>query len=96
MARIAKFFGLLLIASGLALAISFAAVTLRQEDYAKAVLLMERNPGNVMYESQYFVAAVWRAIYVGLTACGTLLALNGASFLLLGVVAGRQERAARG
>jgi hypothetical protein len=96
MARVVKLVGLLLIASGLALSISFVMVTIRQEDYQKALMLMERNPGNVMYESQYFVAAVWRAMYVGLAACGALAALNGVTFLLVGAVAGRQERQAQG
>jgi hypothetical protein len=96
MARISKLVGAVLLLSGLALALSFAVTTVRDEGYQKAVMLMERNKGNSMYELQYFVAEVRRAISIGAAVCGGLLALNGATFLLLGAVAGRQERLARG
>jgi hypothetical protein len=96
MARIAKLVGVVLLLSGLALALYFAVTTFRDEGYQKAVMLMERNKGNSMYELQYFVAEVRRAIAIGVAVCGGLVALNGATFLLLGAVAARQEGTARG
>jgi hypothetical protein len=96
MARIAKLIGGVLLLSGIVLALYFAVATLRDESYQKAVMLMERNKGNSMYELQYFVAEVRRAISIGVAVCGGLVALNGATFLLLGSVAARQERSAQG
>ena len=92
MARISKLVGAALLLAGLAVALYFAVTTARDEGYQKAVMLMERNKGNSMYELQYFVAEVRRAISIGVAVCGGLLALNGATFLLLGSVASRQER----
>jgi hypothetical protein len=92
MARISKLVGAALLLAGLAVALYFAVTTARDEGYQKAVMLMERNKGNSMYELQYFVAEVRRAISIGVAVCGGLLALNGATFLLLGSVASRLER----
>jgi hypothetical protein len=96
MARISKLIGAVLLVAGVAVAGYFAVTTARDEGYQKAVMLMERNKGNSMYELQYFVAEVRRAIAIGVAVCGGLLALNGATFLLLGSVASRQERTAGG
>ena len=86
-----KVAGVALLLGGLLLAVWLSVAIFRDEDYAKAAMLMERNPGNVLYESKYFVAAVWRAIRVGVAMSGALVALNGATLFLIGVVAERLE-----
>lgn len=92
MATICKTVGGLLLAAGLAGLVAFASFVLRDEKFEKARLLRERNPGNVMYESEYFVAATVRGFLIGGAVGGGLLALNGATLLLVGVLAGRSER----
>jgi hypothetical protein len=96
MARVAKLLGALLVIAGVVVSVYFAITIVGDESYQKAVLLMERNKGNSMYELQYFVAEVRRAISIGVAVCGVLVALNGTTFLLLGSVAGRQRGAAQG
>lgn len=89
-----KVFGIALSLAGLLLAIWLTVGILRDEEFTKAAMLMERNPGNVMHESKYFVAAVWRAIRVGVAISGALVALNGVTLFLIGVLAERQDRLA--
>jgi hypothetical protein len=97
MSGIAKAVGTALVAAGLAALIGFSVFVMRDERFEKAALFKERNPGNVMYESQYFAAFTIHTFLVSGAICGALLALNGTTLLLLGVVAGRQEqRLARG
>ena len=86
-----KVAGVALGLGGLVLAVWLAVAIFRDEEYAKAAMLMERNPGNVLYESKYFVAAVWRAIRVGVAMSGALVALNGVTLFLVGVVSERLE-----
>jgi hypothetical protein len=93
MSRIAKAAGTTLLAVGLAVLVGFSLATWRDERFRKAALQKERNPGNVMYEGQYFAAFTIRTFLVSGAICGALLALNGSTLLLLGVVAGRQEKA---
>lgn len=87
MARMAKAAGMTFLAVGLAALLVFVVFTLRDERYAKAVLLKDRNPGNSMYELQYFVAATTRIFLVGGAVAGALLALNGVTLMLVGSVA---------
>ena len=94
MARTAKTVGMILLAVGLAALIGFSAYVVRDEQFSKAALLKERNPGNVLYESQYFVAATIRVFLIAGAVGGALLALNGATLLLVGSVAARQDMVA--
>ena len=92
MSFVCKALGAALSLAGLLLAVWLAIAILRDEEFAKAAMLMERNPGNVLYESKYFVAAVWRAIRAGVAISGALVALNGMTFFLIGVLSERIER----
>lgn len=76
-------------AIGLAAFTAFAFYVVRDEEYAKAALLLERNPGNVMYEARYGAAFVKRALLISGAVAGGLLALNGTTFLLIGKLAAR-------
>ena len=92
MSFVCKAFGAALSLAGLLLAVWLAIAILRDEEFAKAAMLMERNPGNVLYESKYFVAAVWRAIRAGVAISGALVALSGMTFFLIGVLSDRIDR----
>jgi hypothetical protein len=96
MSGIAKAIGTTLLAAGLAALVGFSVFVWRDERFHKSALLKERNPGNVMYESQYFAAFTIHTFLVSGALCGALLALNGTTLLLLGVVAGRQEQTLAG
>lgn len=91
MARIAKIAGGALVAVGLAVLVGFAVFVVGDERFQKAGMLKDRNPGNVLYESQYFAAATIHLFLISGAVAGGLLALNGATFFLLGRVMGRQE-----
>lgn len=91
MARISKALGATLVAIGLATLVGFSVFAARDERYSKAVLLKERNPGNMLYESQYFVAATVRMFLLAGAVAGGLLTVNGVTLLLIGSVAARQE-----
>lgn len=92
MAALCKGIGGLLVLAGL----GFALLCLRQmagdEEYRKAALVASRNPGNVMYEAEFKGAQVRRAFQVAGASGGVLLALNGVTLTLLGLVAGRANR----
>jgi len=60
-------------------------------DFRKAQMVHERNPGNAMYDLQYFVAASQLVFVIGGAAGGALLALNGLTWIALGGVAPRLE-----
>ncbi len=94
MARASKLIGSFLLAIGLAAVVVFATFTIRDADFRKAALYHERNPGNAMYDMQYFVAFTRHVFLIGGSICGGFLGLNGATLLLLGVVADRQKRSA--
>lgn len=96
MARMAKIVGGALVAIGLAVLIGFAVFVVGDERYAKAGKLKDVNPGNVLYESQYFAAATIHLFLISGAAAGGLLALNGATFFLLGRVMARQEATTAG
>lgn len=92
MAKGLKVAGGVLLAAGLATILAFAIYIARDETFAKSRLRMSRNPGNVMYETEYFVAMTMRAFLVGGAVGGGLLALNGGTLLVLGVWVGRVDR----
>jgi hypothetical protein len=96
MPGIAKAVGTTLLAAGLAVLIGFTVFVWNDERFHKASMLKERNPGNVMYETQYFAAFTIHTFLVSGAVCGALLALNGTTLLLLGIVAGRQDQARAG
>jgi hypothetical protein len=91
MTKFCKALGVVLLAVGLSALVGFAVFAARDDRYGKAVLLKERNPGNVLYESQYFVAATIRMFLVAGAVAGGLLAINGITLVLLGGVAARLE-----
>jgi hypothetical protein len=92
MAKLAKVVGALLLLAGLAVSAGFGSGVVRDAEYARAKLLLERNPGNVLYEAKHGAAAVKRGFLIVGAVSGALLSLNGVTLLLLGVVAGRQTR----
>lgn len=85
-----KVVGAALGAIGLATVIVFGVYVVRDEEYARAALLAERNPGNIIYEARYGAASLKRALLICGAAAGALLTLNGITFLLLGAIAARQ------
>lgn len=91
MARAAKAIGVTLLAIGLAVLIGFSVSVVRDDRYDKTALLKERNPGNMLYESQYFVAATIRVVLIAGAVSGVLLAIQGVTFLFISRVAARQE-----
>lgn len=92
MAKGLKATGSVLLAAGLATMLAFAVYITRDEAFAKSRLRMSRNPGNVMYETEYFVALTMRAFLACGAVGGGLLALNGGTMLVLGVWVGRVDR----
>lgn len=94
MSSVAKAVGTTLVAVGLAIVVGFSVAVWRDERFQKSTLLKERNPGNVMYEGQYFAAFTIHTFLVSGVICGVLLALNGTTLLLLGIVAARQDEKA--
>ena len=81
-----KRIGTVLLAVGIIALVAFTSFVLGDEDFQRAQLVKERNPGNVMYESRYFVALTAHTFLIGGTLCGGLVALNGLTLLLLGIV----------
>jgi hypothetical protein len=77
---------------GLGVALAFLVAIGRDDAYAKAEMAQTRNPGNVMYEAEFGAARVRRGFQMGGVIAGTLFALNGATLVTLGVVAGRRSR----
>lgn len=93
MARMCKIIGSLLVVLGLVAAVlSLAAVARDAESYTHAALAAQRNTGNVMYEAELGKVQLERAFELVGAALGVLLALNGATLIGLGVVAGRGSR----
>ncbi len=93
MARMAKVAGTALVAIGLALLLGFSIFVLRDERFQKAALLKDRNAGNVFYEGEYFAALTLHVFLISGAAAGGLLALNGATLLLVGRLMTEQELA---
>ena len=85
MHRYARLIGIAVLAIGLAILMSFGYyASAGLGDFHKAQMFHERNPGNAMYDLQYFVAASQLLFLIGGAAGGALLALNGATWLALG------------
>ena len=87
----AKLAGGLMIGIGLSGAVIFGGMAFTDSEFAKAKLLVERNPGNVMYEAQFGGAQIKRAFQLSTAAGGVLLALNGVTMFLVGVVGSRRK-----
>jgi hypothetical protein len=94
MLRRAGTIGMVLAAIGVAVLLGFGAVAFESSgDFSKAKLLRQRNPGNAMYDLQFFVATSQLAFLTSGAVAGGLLALNGVTLMLVGRLA--REREAR-
>jgi hypothetical protein len=83
--RHARMIGIIVTAVGLATLIAFASVAvLNAGEFRKAQLVHQRNPGNAMYDLQFFVAASELVFVIGGAVAGALLVVNGAAWLALG------------
>jgi hypothetical protein len=88
MHRHARMIGTVILALGLAVMVSFGYYTVATfGDFRKAQMVHERNPGNAMYDLQYFVAVSQLVFLLGGTLGGMLLALNGATWIAVAGVA---------
>ena len=92
MARTCKIIGGGLVVVGVAVALTFAVILVRDDAYRRTALAYSLNRGNVMYEAEFKGAQVRRAFEVLGGAFGVLLALNGATLVALGVLAARVAR----
>ena len=92
MLRRAGTIGIVIAAMGVAILIGFGAVAIEGSgDFSKARLLRERNPGNAMYDLQFFVATSELAFLTAGAVAGGLLALNGVTLMLVGRLARERE-----
>jgi hypothetical protein len=91
MAKVSTTLGAALVAIAIALVIGFGYFAISNEEFRKAALLKERNPGHAAYEIQYFAAATIRFFLIGGAVVGVLLGLNGVTLMLLGRVAAAQH-----
>jgi hypothetical protein len=83
---------MVLAAIGVAVLIGFGAVAVEGSgDFSKAKLLRQRNPGNAMYDLQFFVATSQLAFLTSGAVAGGLLALNGLTLMLVGRLARERE-----
>jgi hypothetical protein len=98
MLRRARAVGIVLAAAGLAIVIAFGWFATQHiaGDFGKARLLHERNPGNAMYDAQFFVASSELALLLGGAVAGGLLALNGMTLMLVGRLASQRRIDAAG
>jgi hypothetical protein len=92
MGRLLKGVGITLIAIGLATMTGFLSFVLRDQNFQHASLLKERNPGNVMYELQYFTAFTMHVFLIGGAVSGGFLALHGGTLLAVGAVVQRRNK----
>ena len=92
MARACKFTGGVLAVLGIMLALGFVFSILHDENYARAALVRERNPGNVMYEAEFKGALVVRAFQAVGLIVGVLLVIHGTTLVGLGMLAERVAR----
>lgn len=94
MLRRARTIGIVVAAIGVAVLVGFGAVAVEGlGDFRKAQLVRERNPGNAMYDLQFFVATSQLAFLTSGAVAGGLLALNGLTLMLVGQLARGAERA---
>jgi len=91
MARACTVVGSVLAILGVAVALLFIVVIARDDVYRRAQLIATRNPGNAMYDAEFGVARIRRGFETVGVVAGLLLALNGATLLGLGVIAGRRH-----
>lgn len=92
MLRRAGLIGMLLAAVGVAVMLGFGSVAFQGSgDFSKAKLLRERNPGNAMYDLQFFVATSQIAFLTSGAVAGGLLALNGLTLILVGRLARERD-----
>lgn len=88
MLRRARIVGLILAGAGVALLLSFAVAAVQHVgEFRRAQSQHERNPGNAMYDLQLFIVTSRLTFLIGGAVGGGLLALNGATFILLGRLA---------
>ncbi|MFN8641927.1 MAG: hypothetical protein U0802_09815 [Candidatus Binatia bacterium] len=92
MLRRARPIGMVIAAIGVAILLGFGSVAVQGgADFRKAQLVRQRNPGNAMYDLQFFVATSQLAFLVGGALAGGLLALNGLTIMLVGRLAQERE-----
>ena len=85
MVRHARTIGIIIAGIGLAVAVGFTSVAVSgMGDFNKAKLVRERNPGNAMYDLQFFIATVQLAFVVSGAVGGALLTLNGLTWIAMG------------
>jgi len=89
----ARVIGTIVAAMGVGILLSFTYyVFATLGDFRKAQMFHERNPGNAMYDLQYFVAASELVFTIGGAVCGALLTLNGLTWMAVGGVVRQVER----
>ena len=97
MYRHARTIGMIIAGIGLAVLVGFTSVAVGGiGEFNKAKMVRERNPGNAMYDLQFFIATVRLAFLVSGAVGGALLALNGVTWIALGTAAGQLEQSAGG
>lgn len=96
MYRHARLIGIVLVAMGLAVLLSFGYFAIGSHaEFQKAQLFHTRNPGNAMYDLQFFVAASQLLFVVGGALVGALVAINGATWMALGSALRRLDAGGR-
>ena len=92
MLRRARTIGMVIAALGMAILLGFGVVAVEgSADFRKAQMVRQRNPGNAMYDLQFFVATSQHAFLVSGTVDEGLLALNGLTLILVGRLAQERE-----
>jgi hypothetical protein len=92
MARACKWIGTLLVAAGVALAVTFGLQIAHDRDYARKELIASRNPGNDVYKLEFGLAQIKRGFQIVFLSGGVLLGLNGLTLIAIGAVAGRVRK----
>ena len=81
MARYLKSVAAVTVVVGVLLGIGFFAAVFRDEQYKRATLLRERNPGNILYDSEFRIAEARRVFLVYSAVACFSTALIGGSLL---------------
>jgi hypothetical protein len=93
--RHARRIGIVISGIGFAVLLGFAGVAVKNlGEFHKAQMVHDRNPGNAMYDLQFFVAASELVFVIGGAVAGALLALNGVTWIALGSAVRRIESGA--
>ena len=87
MANACRITGTVLCILGLTMAVMFAVFMIRDDEFQRAALARERNPGNVLYDAEYKGALVKRGFESIGGIVGILLIINGATLFGLGTLA---------